>query len=129
MSKKKREEPAPTLDATLGQETEPTTLAEVAAKQDSSLEVVPVTETLMVPLTDEEYKTLGIKMAHANSEIGRAEEELQSVKSQFKSRIDAEIAKKNHYSSIINAGGEYRPVLVPVSQRRPMKLRMHPWRG
>lgn len=74
------------------------------------LEISETTETLPVRLTDLDYKEFGIKMGLANQEIAQAEDELAAVKSQFKSRIDAAVAKRNEYASIINSGTVYKKV-------------------
>ena len=87
----------------------PATLEEAAA-ECAPLEITVIKETLKVPLSDEDYKDFAIKMGHANLEISAAEDSLASVKSQFKARIDAAVAKRNEYASIINAGCEYKPV-------------------
>ncbi len=88
----------------------PATLEEVAKETVRPIETVTVQETLRVDLTDEEYKNVAILMGHANAEISAAEDQLAAVKSQFKSRIDAAVAKRNEYAGIINAGCEYKPV-------------------
>ena len=87
----------------------PATLEEAAA-ECAPVEITVIKETLKVPLMDEDYKDFAIKMGHANLEISAAEDSLASVKSQFKARIDAAVAKRNEYASIINAGCEYKPV-------------------
>jgi hypothetical protein len=68
------------------------------------------TENLKCILTDDEIRRYGIAQARANAEIARAEEELQSVKSQYKSRIDAAAATRNDMAQRINNGYEFRPV-------------------
>ena len=87
----------------------PATL-EGAPPECAPVEITVIKETLKVPLSDEDYKDFAIKMGHANLEISAAEDSLASVKSQFKARIDAAVAKRNEYASIINAGCEYKPV-------------------
>ncbi|CAO0822447.1 conserved hypothetical protein [Desulfarculales bacterium] len=74
------------------------------------MEVKETFETLPVKLTDMDYKDFGIKMGQANQDISKAEDELAAVKSQYKSRIDAAVAKRNEYSAIINSGCEYKKV-------------------
>lgn len=74
------------------------------------METTETFEILKVPLADTDYKEYGIKMGQANREIQQAEDELAAVKSQFKSRIDAAVAKRNEYAGIINAGCEYLKV-------------------
>src|SRR5208337_1734525 len=88
----------------------PVTLEEVAKAVEGPIETITVQETLRVDLTNEEYKNIAILMGHANAEISAAEDQLAAVKSQFKSRIDAAVAKRNEYAGIINAGCEYKPV-------------------
>lgn len=88
---------------------DPTTLAEVAETAGNVVET-EITETLKVPLTDEQYKDFAIKMARANCEIGQAEDDFSSVKAQFKSRIEAATAERNRFAAILNAGCEYKPV-------------------
>ena len=68
------------------------------------------TESLKCILTDDEIRRYGIAQARANAEIARAEEELQSVKSQYKSRIDAAAATRNDMAQRINNGYEFRQV-------------------
>jgi hypothetical protein len=67
-------------------------------------------ESLKCILTDDEIRRYGIAQARANAEIARAEEELQSVKSQYKSRIDAAAATRNDMAHRINNGYEFRQV-------------------
>lgn len=87
---------------------DPTTLAEVA--EQASTEITTITEILPVPLTDAEYKEFGILVSRANQEIAQAEDELKSVKSQYKSRIDSAEARRNEYAAIINAGHQRKQV-------------------
>jgi hypothetical protein len=87
-----------------------TEAAAATPEQDSSVEVSEITETLKMPLTDADYKEYAIKIGQVSTEISAAEDQLASVKSQFKARIDAGIAKRNEYSAIINAGCVYGPV-------------------
>lgn len=68
------------------------------------------TESLKCILTDDEIRRYGIAQARANAEIATAEEELQSVKSQYKSRIDAATANRNDMAKRINNGYEFRQV-------------------
>jgi hypothetical protein len=89
-------------------ETDPTTPAEAA--EQASTEITTITEILPVPLTDAEYKEFGILVSRANQEIAQAEDELKSVKSQYKSRIDSAEARRNEYAAIINAGHQQRQV-------------------
>ena len=98
--KKLQEVPEP------GAETDPSTLAEVA--EQASIETTTITEILPVPITDAEYKEIGLKMGAANQEIIQAENELKSVKSQYKSRIDSAKTRRDEYASIINAGHQQR---------------------
>ena len=98
--KKLQEGPEP------GAETDPSTLAEVA--EQASIETTTITEILPVPITDAEYKEIGLKMGAANQEIIQAENELKSVKSQYKSRIDSAKTRRDEYASIINAGHQQR---------------------
>lgn len=91
-----------------GEETGPTTLAEVA--EQASTEIITITQILPVPITDPEYKEIGLKMGGANQEIIQAENELKSVKSQFKSRIDSAKTRRDEYAAIINAGHQQRQV-------------------
>ena len=100
--KKLQEAPEP------GAETGPTTLAEVA--EQASIETTTITQILPVPITDAEYKEIGLKMGAANQEIIQAENELKSVKSQFKSRIDSAKTRRDEYAAIINAGHQQRQV-------------------
>ena len=86
----------------------PTTLAEVA--EQASTETTTITQILPVPITDAEYKEIGLKIGGANQEIIQAENELKSVKSQFKSRIDMAKTNRDEYASIINAGHQQRQV-------------------
>jgi hypothetical protein len=86
----------------------PTTLAEVA--EQASTEITTVTEILPVPLSDPEYKEFGIKLGLANQEISQAEDELASVKSQYKARITSAEGRRNEYSSVINAGHQQKQV-------------------
>ena len=79
-------------------------------EENAGIEVTDTYDTLPVKLTDEGYKEYGLKMAQANREIAAAEDELAAVKSQFKSRIDAAVAKRNEYAGIINAGAVYQKV-------------------
>ena len=67
-------------------------------------------ESLKCILTDDEIRRYGIAQARANAEIARAEEELQSVKSQYKFRIDAAAATRNDMAQRINNGYEFRQV-------------------
>jgi len=87
---------------------DPTTLAEVA--EPASTETTTVTEILPEPLTDAEDKEIGKQQAQANQEIAQAEDELKSVKSQYKSRIDSAEARRNEYAAIINAGHQQKQV-------------------
>lgn len=87
----------------------PATLGEVA-QEFAPTEITIIKETLKVVLSDEDYKHFAILMGQANTEIGAAEDQLAAVKSQFKSRIDAAVAKRNEYAGIINAGCEYKSV-------------------
>jgi uncharacterized protein YodC (DUF2158 family) len=96
------------VPATIHKIIPPTTLAEVA--EQASTEITTVTEILPVPLTDAEYKEIGKMQAQANQEIAQAEDELKSVKSQFKSRIDSAEARRNEFASIINAGHQQKQV-------------------
>ena len=68
------------------------------------------TESLKCILTDDEIRRYGIAQARANAEIATAEEELQSVKSQYKSRVDAATANRNDMAKRINNGYEFRQV-------------------
>ncbi|MCX5906381.1 MAG: hypothetical protein NTY64_04115 [Deltaproteobacteria bacterium] len=88
---------------------DPTTLAEVAEVAPDT-ESSTITEILPVPLTDAEYKEIGKKQALANQEIAQAENELKSVKSQYKSRIDSAEARRDEYAAIINAGAQQKQV-------------------
>lgn len=88
---------------------DPTTLAEVAASLPD-VETTIITEILPVPLTDAEYKEIGKQQAQANQEIAQAEDELKSVRSQYKSRIDSAEARRNEYAAIINAGHQQKQV-------------------
>ena len=92
--------------ATIHKIVPPTTLAEVA--EQASIETTTITEILPVPITDAEYKEIGLKMGAANQEIIQAENELKSVKSQYKSRIDSAKTRRDEYASIINAGHQQR---------------------
>ena len=78
--------------------------------RESSTETILTTEILPVPLTDTEYKEFGIKLGLANQEILQAEDELASVKSQYKARITSAEGRRNEYSSIINAGHQQKTV-------------------
>src|SRR5208337_222991 len=89
--------------------TAPATLEE-AATACAPVAITVIKETLKVPLSDEDYKHFAIVMGQANNEISAAEDQLAAVKSQFKSRIDAAVARRNEYASIINSGCEYKPV-------------------
>lgn len=100
--------PPPENEENAGVEQEPP--SDPPAEETLNIETNETKETLKVQLTDEDYKTLAIKIGQASTEISRAEDELAAVKSQFKSRIDAAVAKRNQYASIINAGCEYKPV-------------------
>lgn len=73
-------------------------------------EATLIKETLKVPLTDADYKEYAIKIGQVGTEVTQAEDSLAAVKSQFKARIDAAVAKRNEYTAIINAGCEYKPV-------------------
>jgi len=77
---------------------------------DSDIDCRDTYETLAVPLTDADYKEYGIMIGQATREIAAAEDELAAVKSQYKSRIDAAVAKRNQYAAIINAGCEFKKV-------------------
>lgn len=102
---------SPGITAFTGLETErpkSTTLAEVA--EQVSIETNTITEILPVPITDAEYKEIGLKMGAANQEIIQAENELKSVKSQYKSRIDSAKTRRDECASIINAGHQQRQV-------------------
>jgi hypothetical protein len=68
------------------------------------------TESLKCVLTDDEKLQYGIAQARANAEIATAEEELQAVKSQYKSRVDAATANRNDMAKRINNGYEFRQV-------------------
>ena len=92
---------------------EPKTLEDVQeAVEAAELNVKTrnTTESLKCILTDDEIRRYGIAQARANAEIARAEEELQSVKSQYKSRIDASAAVRNDMAQRINNGYEFRQV-------------------
>ena len=107
-----------------GRDLTPTTLAEVAepalknlndrqeAVKTAELNVKTrnTTESLKCILTDDEIRRYGIAQARANAEIATAEEELQSVKSQYKSRVDAATATRNDMAKRINNGYEFRQV-------------------
>lgn len=88
----------------------PTTLEEVAQEVEANKEITTITEILPVPLTDLDYKDFGIKLGLANQEISLAEDELNSVKQQYKSRIVSAEGRRNEYSSIINAGHQQKQV-------------------
>ena len=96
-----------------GQTTEPKTLEDVqeAVKAaELNVKIRNTMESLKCVLTDDEIRRYGIAQARANAEIARAEEELQSVKSQYKSRIDAAAATRNDMAQRINNGYEFRQV-------------------
>jgi hypothetical protein len=95
-------------------------------KEYQDADVTVIQETLPVKLTDQDYKSLAIKMGQAGTEIAQAEDQLAAVKSQFKARIDAAKAKSNEYASIANAGVEYRKVdchLTKDYQQNTVRIR------
>lgn len=75
---------------------------------DADVKEVP--ETLPVKLSDTDYKDYAIKIGLASQEIAQAEDNLAAMKSQFKARIDAAVAQRNEFASIINAGVIFKTV-------------------
>ena len=100
--KKLQETPEP------GAETGPSTLAEVA--EQASTETTTITEILPVALTVTEQLEFGRLQSAAQQEIIQAKNELKSVKSQFKSRIDSAETRRDDYASIINTGHQQKAV-------------------
>jgi hypothetical protein len=85
-------------------------LQEAVKTAELNVKTRNTTESLKCILTDDEIRRYGIAQARANAEIATAEEELQSVKSQYKSRIDGATATRNDMAKRINNGYEFRPV-------------------
>jgi predicted nucleic acid-binding Zn-ribbon protein len=72
---------------------------QIIADAPSSIrdKVVKITETLKCVLSEDEIRGLGIKSAQASAEIAQVEDELQAVKSQFKSKINKLTATRNDW--------------------------------
>ena len=85
-------------------------LQEAVKTAELNVKTRNTTESLKCILTDDEIRRYGIAQARANAEIATAEEELQSVKSQYKSRVDAATATRNDMAKRINNGYEFRQV-------------------
>lgn len=85
-------------------------LQEAVKAAELNVKTRNTTESLKCILTDDEIRRYGIAQARANAEIATAEEELQSVKSQYKSRVDAATATRNDMAKRINNGYEFRQV-------------------
>ena len=91
---------SPLVDAEFPDEPESGTLADLAKAEAEfrSSEIKEIKETLKCHLTLNEVREYGILLAQTTAEISQAEDELQAVKSQYKSRIDKSIASRNEYS-------------------------------
>ena len=114
--RKLQEAPEPGADpTTLAEAAEPAfknlnDLQEAVKAAELNVKTRNTTESLKCILTDDEIRRYGIAQARANAEIATAEEELQSVKSQYKSRIDGATATRTAMAKRINNGYEFRPV-------------------
>lgn len=97
------------VDAEFVEEPDPTTLAEVA-EQAPPIKTKEIKETLKCILTEAEILEISRRGSRAHAEILQIEEELQAVKSQFKSRTDTAIAIRTDCAQKVNNGYEFRPV-------------------
>ena len=111
---KLKEVPNPENQTTLTVEGgEPKTLEDVqeaVEKAELNVKTRNTTESLKCILTDDEKLRYGIAGARATAEITTIEDELQAVKSQYKSRVDAATATRNDMAKRINNGYEFRQV-------------------
>lgn len=81
---------------------------------DGHLEVTEGDDFLKVPFTDEEKAEHAQRLARTLPQIDQLEEELKSVKSQYKSRIEGLQAEAKKFSSYIRDGFHFDNVEIQI---------------
>lgn len=74
---------------------------------------------LRVTFTNDELLGIARKLAEANAELGRAEDDKKAVTAQLKAKCDGITARVGELSGKINSGFEYRNVQVETTYDEP----------
>ena len=80
------------------------------SEKEKGIETYEFTTSLKVILSPEELVSESENMAQAHAKIVSLEEEVKSIKSDFKARIDAERAHLNMAANLVRNKYEYRSV-------------------
>lgn len=83
-------------------------LDEAEAAQPPNRKYKTTSESLKCMLTDDEIRDYAKKMAYANSEAARLEQEFSSIKSQYKGKIETQTAIRDDMARTIGQGFEFR---------------------
>jgi len=75
---------------------------------------VKIVKSLNVELTEEEFKAHAVELAKMMSERDRIENQMQSMRSQFKAELDEATAKINRERTLVQTGREWRDIHCTV---------------
>lgn len=88
-------------------------------QSDSKERIVKSLQQLRYDFTDSEQLAAGKKLGEVGLAIRRLEEELASVKSQFKFKLDEQEAIKGKLESQVTTGYEHKLVPVTITLNKP----------